>query len=431
MRFFPAPTPALLGVFAVAAIALHAFAADEPPLEWIDPDTGHRIVRLSREPESASLYFHQNAFTPEGDKMVFATPGGLSVIDLRTHEIKLAVPGLRYSVHGSGGVEVGRRTRHVYYEKDGAIWTTHLDTLVARELAKLPAGGAMQSLNADETLVVGVLTDPAAARGPGGWPAAGTVLRAADGRELTFAEQREVLLDRRLNRRIPMSLFALDLRTGEVKTIHAGTDWLGHVQFSPTDPGLVMFCHEGPWHKVDRIWTVRTDGSGLTKIHARTMNMEIAGHEFFSADGQTVWYDLQTPRGEDFWIAGDELATGRRTWWHLQRNEWSVHFTASPDGTCFAGDGGDSEMVAHAPDGKWLYLFRPEGVPDVAGLKAPDSETLIKPGFLKSERLVNLTKHNYQLEPNVHFTPDMKWIVFRSNLHGPMHVYAVEIAKAR
>jgi oligogalacturonide lyase len=41
---------------------------------------------------------------------------------------------------------------------------------------------------------------------------------------------------------------------------HPATDWLNHVQFSPTDPTLMMFCHEGPWHKVDRIWTIRTDG---------------------------------------------------------------------------------------------------------------------------------------------------------------------------
>jgi hypothetical protein len=33
------------------------------------------------------------------------------------------------------------------------------------------------------------------------------------------------------------------------------------------------------------------------------------------------------------------------------------------------------------------------------------------------------------LEPNLHFTPDMKWIIFRSNLHGAIHVYAVEIAR--
>jgi len=29
--------------------------------------------------------------------------------------------------------------------------------------------------------------------------------------------------------------------------------------------------------------------------------MEIEGHEFFGADGRTVWYDLQTPRSEVFW----------------------------------------------------------------------------------------------------------------------------------
>ncbi len=161
------------------------------------------------------------------------------------------------------------------------------------------------------------------------------------------------------------------------------------------------------------------------------MNMEIAGHEFFNADGKTIWYDLQTPRGEDFWVAGYEIATGQRTWYHLQRDEWSVHFNVSPDGKLFAGDGGDDEMVAHAKDGKWIYLFRPEGIPDVAGIKAPNSKDLVKPGFFKSERLVNMAKHNYQLEPNVTFTPDMKWIIFRSNMFGPTHVFAVEIEKAK
>ena len=404
-------------------------AADEPPKEWIDPDTGHRIVRLSREPESASLYFHQNAFTAEGDKMIFATPGGLSVIDLKTREIKLAVPGLRYSVRGSGGVEVGHKTRHVYYEKDGAIWATHLDTLATRQLAKLPAGTAMSALNADETLAVGILYEGPKPTGTVGWPAPGQIIRGPQGQELPFAEQREVLLYERVQKKIPMALFTVDLRDGKITPFHRSSEWLGHVQFSPTDPHLVMFCHEGQWHMVDRLWTIRTDGSGLTKLHHRTMNMEIAGHEWFDPSGKSMWYDLQTPRGEDFWVAGFEFATGKRTWYHLERNCWSVHFNISPDGKLFAGDGGDSEMVAHAPDGKWLYLFRPERVPDVAGIKNPSSGNLIDVGTFKAERLVNLANHNYQLEPNVHFTPDLKWIVFRSNMHGAMHVYAVEIAK--
>ena len=55
---------------------------------------------------------------------------------------------------------------------------------------------------------------------------------------------------------------------------------------------------------------------------------------------------------------------------------------------------------------------------------------LIKIGTFKSERLVNLAKHDYTLEPNVTFTPDMKWIVFRSHMHGAVQVYAVEVQKA-
>ncbi len=55
---------------------------------------------------------------------------------------------------------------------------------------------------------------------------------------------------------------------------------------------------------------------------------------------------------------------------------------------------------------------------------------LIKGGYLESEKLVNLSKHNYRLEPNPSFTPDQKFIVFRSNMFGPDYAFAVEVAKA-
>ncbi|MEO6040798.1 MAG: oligogalacturonate lyase family protein, partial [Croceibacterium sp.] len=229
---------------------------------------------------------------------------------------------------------------------------------------------------------------------------------------------------------IPMEMFTIDTRTGARRTVLRATDWLNHLQFSPTDPGLLMFCHEGPWHKVDRIWTIRTDGTGLTKVHARTMNMEIAGHEFWAPDGKAIWYDLQTPRGEVFWLARYDLGSGKRRWYSVERNAWSVHFNISSDGSVFSGDGGDSEMVAHAPDGKWLYLFRPRAIPDVAGIHAPNAENLIAPGVLVPEKLVDMSHHDYRLEPNIHFTPDGKWMVFRSNMEGTNGIYAVEIAKA-
>ena len=158
------------------------------------------------------------------------------------------------------------------------------------------------------------------------------------------------------------------------------------------------------------------------------MKMEIAGHEFWSSDGQWIWYDLQTPRGEVFWVAGYQVATGRRIWYHVDRDQWSVHYNVSPDGTLFAGDGGSlTKNVAHAENGQWIYLFRPKLVTDAQSLGT--SPPLVQAGTFQWERLVNLARHDYSLEPNVTFTPDMKWLVFRSNMSGTIQVYAVEIAK--
>jgi oligogalacturonide lyase len=154
--------------------------------------------------------------------------------------------------------------------------------------------------------------------------------------------------------------------------------------------------------------------------------MELWGHEFWSADGKTIWYDLQTPRGEDFWLAAYAIGTGERRWFHLQRNEWSIHFNVSKDGLLLCGDGGDPGQVAAAPDGQWIYLYRAELMED-RGL--PD-KALVRPGVLRAEKLVNMSRHQYRLEPNVSFTPDRKWVVFRSNMFGPTYVFAVEVEKA-
>ena len=130
---------------------------------------------------------------------------------------------------------------------------------------------------------------------------------------------------------------------------------------------------KGPWHEVTRLWTIRTDGSGLTQIHTRTMNMEIWGHEFFGADGRPSGNDLQRPRGEVFWLAGYEVATGRRTWYALERNEWSVHFNVSPDGTMFAGTAATARWWPMRRTGNGSTCFIPRR-PDVAGIKPPNSE---------------------------------------------------------
>jgi oligogalacturonide lyase len=69
--------------------------------------------------------------------------------------------------------------------------------------------------------------------------------------------------------------------------------------------------------------------------------------------------------------------------------------------------------------------------PDVAGLKACNSSDLVQGGFFASEKIVDLRGNDYRLEPNANFTPDGKWIVFRSNMDGEMAVYAVKVEAER
>lgn len=428
-----------------------------PPKEWIDATTGHRIVRISDEAGSSSNYFNVNSYTPDGRWMAYSSPSGIMALDLRTFASRLIVPG-RVSLQF-----VGHRTGAVYYiagieqtqghdanspntpgaavrsgdtrtQGPRALMAYDIASGRARQITVLDPGYSIATINADETLFAGArITGGASAGAP-----PSSVMADRDpasevgphGEKLTYAEGREVQINRRLVQRIPMEIFTIDIRTGAKKTITASTDWLNHLQFSPTDPTLLLYCHEGNWHVVDRMWLVHVNRPDTPRlIHTRTMNMEIAGHEWWSADGKTVWYDLQTPRGEDFWVAGYNVDTAKRTWYHIDRNSWGVHFNSSANGALFSSDGGDPEMAAHAPDGKYIYLLRPRAIPDVAGIHAANSANLITPGVLDPEKLVDLRNHNYRSEPNASFTPDGKWLVFRSNMWGPGHVYAVKIAR--
>lgn len=315
----------------IVILSVTAFAQNtELPREWIDPDTGHKIVRISDDAGSQSFYFHQNGYTANGDKLIFSTPGGLSTYNFKTKRIEQIVEGR------AGSVIVGGKSRKVFYFKGDSVYETDVDTKATREIvknAKLRSGSGF-ALNSDETLLGGSMVTgevpeefrPQAPRPPE--PVAAPIPNAPAGQvpaRDSYPGKGE-MMERRLAAKIPMSLYTINIKTGDVKTFHPATDWLNHVQFSPTDPTLMMFCHEGPWHKVDRIWTIRTDGSELKKIHTRTMDMEIAGHEFFGADGKYIYYDLQTPKGEVFWLAEYEIKTGKLTKYGMEKREWSGTF---------------------------------------------------------------------------------------------------------
>jgi oligogalacturonide lyase len=413
--------------FAVASIvgAGQFSVGVEIPSDWTDSATGHRIIRLSSRGGSSSLYFHQNSYTPGGDKLIFDTPEGIGAVDLKTLGTK--PPKVDIVVTNGRALAMARRTREVYFSRRGELFAANVDTHAVREVCK----GWVTAINCDETFVARtiVATDPS---GKVTEPPPRTILPQ---RERIFADKikantpltsteelaarKEDRLARRLAKPQCQAFVLTNLKTGESTTNGYQYAWLNHLQFSPTDPNLLLYCHEGTWHEVDRVWTIRTDGTQPRLMHKRAMDMEIAGHEFWSADGKTIWFDLQTPRSKEFWLAGVNIETGKETRYKLERDWWSIHYNVSRDGKLFAGDGGDPGQVAFAKDGMWINLFRFQS-----------------DGSVARERLVDMRKHNYVtgdggVEPNVTITPDGKWVVFKSNMFGPLHVFAVEAAKAQ
>jgi oligogalacturonide lyase len=415
----------------LAAFTFRALAQDPLPSDWIDPKTGHRIIRLSPDTGGGSLYFHQRSYTPEGDKVVLRTREGIVAVDLKT--LGKSPPKSELVLANASPIAMAWRTREAYFfaRQENAVKAVHVDTKAVREVVKLPpqARGGQFAINCDESLLVAIGPDPDGKAIPRTPPAGGL----GGSLEAQWAAG------------TPKMIYTVNLKTGEFKVIHRENDWTNHLQCSPTDPLQILFCHEGPWHYNNRTWIVRADGTPARPIHERTMNMEIWGHEFFGHDGKWVWYDLQTPQSGVFWLAGYEIATGKRIWYNLQREEWSVHFNVSPDGKLFAGDGGGPTSVAARTmdrenikgNGQWMYLFTPVMT---RGSSFRDEKPLIDVGYLKSERLADMSNHDYSkdrgVEPNLSFTPDGKWLIFSGNFHSPRvngravtHAYAVEIAK--
>jgi oligogalacturonide lyase len=394
---------------------------EPPPKAWVDPDTGHRVHRLTDEPNSVGFYFNINAYTPDGREMVYSAPDGIHVLNLTTMKARPLVLGEKLRT-----VVVGRRTPSIYFIKtiEHELCVADINTGQVKTLAKLPERGSVASVNADETLAAGTYIEGNAGREYG--DERERVMPPGMSGPLVQPLNKAKMMEERLAAHLPLVLFTIDLNTGQMHELLHSTDWINHLLFSPADPTLLMYCHEGPWHKVDRIWTIHTDGSENQLVHKRTMNMEIAGHEFWGLDGRTIWYDLQTPKGEDFWLAAYELTSGGRRWYHLQRDEWSIHFNLTADESMFCGDGGDEGQVARATDGKWIELFRPESLEQPGA----DSPNLIHAGVLRSERLVNMSRHNYKLEPNVRFSPDNRMVIFSGNMFGPSYVFGVEVARA-
>ena len=242
-----------------------------PPRSWVDKDTGHRVWRLSDEPNSGGFYFNINAYTPDNKQMIYTAPDGIHVLDLATRTDQAA--GGQSAGHGDRDharprhlhtLVAGHKTNSVFYTTTDAAGVTSVykadtNTGAIRKLVEVPncptppAWRGQRQRGRDphrrhlhrrrRTRARSMASNmprraSAARRGATGQPRR----QRSPGPALS-AHQQGPDDGPPPRRRLPLVLFTLRLepgpngdKPGDLKPLLHSTDWINHLLFSPTDP---------------------------------------------------------------------------------------------------------------------------------------------------------------------------------------------------
>ena len=225
----------------------------------------------------------------------------------------------------------------------------------------------------------------------------------------------------------PEVLFTVDLKTGQLKVIHRDNRWLGHVQFSPTDPDLLHVLQRGQLGK---------GGSHLVHQPLKIIDRR---------EGQR---DFQRPRR----LSPHRTPRDRRA--RILAARWQADLVSAklpcPPRTRRSPDLDGTSPPAKSCSTKFrtaLAASTRRSLPTARFLIADGSGAKgdTKPGpdkyisrltlptdganVLKGEHLVTLHANDYAVEPNPHVSPDNRWVIFTATLHGTAQAYAVELPK--
>jgi len=313
--------------------------------EWIDAQTGRTVRQLTENPEGSSVgYFRVPRRLPDG--RILARRHGeqraLIAIDINT--------GATQAFDFLPWLPMGLR------ETDGRLWYQILgeNKICAVDL---PDGTPQ---------LIGEL--------PGSEPHNGTCI-TCDGSTVVCSffevdQSQEYPLPTTLDPAIFWQwtarprhgrLQAYDLTTGASNTVVELDGLLPiHADVSPTDPTLIKFAHDDYDAFCQRIWTVRTDGSNLTKIRPQQRG-ELVTHEFWWPDGQYIGYKYQDRRHDATihdlpWAEYSPIPTqfglanldGEECYLSHPINHYHTHLNVSPDGKRLSGEGTDGDNVVHA-----------------------------------------------------------------------------------
>lgn len=204
--------------------------------------------------------------------------------------------------------------------------------------------------------------------------------------------------------------YDLQLQKGEA--VFGGHHRITHANLKPDDGNKILFCHDGPWDLVQRMWTVDASTDVVKPLIAQKRNLEQVVHEYFTPSGRIgAQYSYRYRPDIPYFVFADIF----------------VDF-----------DGQNEE--------RYYYPYkRPEhvsvGIDESLGVGDSCMLTDNAPQYKKYLSLIHYNNETHKAEPSllcchnssgrkyahVHpvFTPDNQHIIYSSDCDGKLNIYMV------
>jgi oligogalacturonide lyase len=348
-------------------------------------ESGYEVLQLTSDPaDDSGIYFTNRSFVPDENGLVFTSrrtgDWNLFYMNLGDFTFKQLTDGKNIS---GLGAEVSAVTHEVIYREGKAVKAVNLKTLAERTLATAPAGynAGSLSVTADGTTVAFSISEN---------------IKLTTKTDKIYSDMEEHFAKR------PWSAVLTGKTDGTgLHEVARQKKWISHTLISPTNPDLILYCHEGRWMQVEqRMWLVNADGSNNRPLRPEEKPEIAIGHEFWFGDGIRVGYQVRYPGGKPM-IGVADTRDGSYHEYPLPYADG--HMEASHHGNFFIGDGSDKDP--------YLNLYRLENG-KITG------RHIFRHGS-------NFSQQHWHPHPS--FSPDDAYVLFTSCREKNGNVYLIKM----
>jgi len=365
--------------------------------EYKDPKTGARVRRLTGDGSSnVHPYFTSWAFIGDNaDNTIFVSNRSGSyqwyMLEIPTARLVQLTAGENVSANMATVARDGR----LFYFDGPVLHSLKIDTLEDRELYRVPDGfkAALPTCTTDGRYVAFAYCEQ-------------TELSTQTGRIYSTMHERYY-------QRPSSVVMRIDTESGAATAAWGETTWISHVLIHPTQPNLIVFCHEGGGTCVDqRMWIVDTDDRQMRKalpLYPQKPG-ESCVHEFFTQQGDVGFqYSLDREDGREEYNA---FIRPDGTWirQYLYPGRRPGHVQSNSDNTLLVGDG--------------AYLSRDdkEGRDYIGLMTHVNGRVQVRRLARHGTSWLTQASHGH---PS--FSPDDRWVVYNSDAEKSDNVYMADV----